>query len=798
MATVEKAASGITPGDDYVDYQEGATELQIGLEQAGRLESDYDQDTFAIPVQAGVSYHVHATGQSDEGGAQAAPALDVTPPIGLGGYAYGIGDLDFTAAGNGAYYVTVHHGPGVIASMGYQLMVALALDDYAGNNTTAGSLPTGGTVAGTLESPLDEDWFKITLLPKQAYAFILNSSSERSNFKLYDANGKDIDLHASGRGDGSSVLTVSSTLGGDYYLGVTDSYYSGSYTLRSEIIPPDDISADRNTSATLPIGGTLSATAYLARDVDWVKVSLLAGQGYTFGLHATYSNGQRAAMSELKLVDAEGKVVQYTANSPAGRTDQLLSYQAKASGDYYLVVGGNSATFNVGYTLTSYSQQGDAQAADSSTTALLEHGKATRAAIDYAGDRDWFKVDLKQGVPYEFRVSALGTQGGTLDTTDGILELVLMGADGTVYSEASIRGFSTSRNEMDATVERSGTYYLQVSTGSTNTGSYSLTIYGEQNGADIQAPELFSLNAPFQNSHRDPDDWDAITLIFNEPVQLREGTVTLSIDGGATVATFSTANHTLEVIYGTHVKLVGAPVLLPNTTYKLVVSAGLVSDKDGNVTLVDSISGGLTYPYRDGGTDGNDVFYAAQRHDGVFSYNGGAGTDTVVFAGKSNEYFVSAGRVGHLGEYGLTFKSVERMQFDDATVAFDQGGTLPELYQLYRAAFDRKPDEGGLGYWLARAEKNVSMQEIAESFINSTEFSNLYGKSSGNGDFITHLYQNVLHRMPDQGGFDYWSQIIEHGVLSRAQVLLSFSNSPENSAAVHAEIVAGMRYIPYI
>jgi serralysin len=52
----------------------------------------------------------------------------------------------------------------------------------------------------------------------------------------------------------------------------------------------------------------------------------------------------------------------------------------------------------------------------------------------------------------------------------------------------------------------------------------------------------------------------------------------------------------------------------------------------------------------------------------------------------------------------------------------------------------------------------------------------------------------VLHRAPDAGGLAYHTGNLDSGGNSRAQVLVGFSESPENQAALIGVIQGGMAY----
>lgn len=105
---------------------------------------------------------------------------------------------------------------------------------------------------------------------------------------------------------------------------------------------------------------------------------------------------------------------------------------------------------------------------------------------------------------------------------------------------------------------------------------------------------------------------------------------------------------------------------------------------------------------------------------------------------------------------------------------------VAKLGRLYKAAFDRKPDIGGLNYWVDEWEDNMSPLEVAARFYDSEEFNLRYGNPSSEG-FIDLLYENVLDRDPDAGGLNYWVGELNSG-MDRSEVLARFAESTENVA----------------
>lgn len=200
---------------------------------------------------------------------------------------------------------------------------------------------------------------------------------------------------------------------------------------------------------------------------------------------------------------------------------------------------------------------------------------------------------------------------------------------------------------------------------------------------------------------------------------------------------------------------------------------------------------------------GNERDNLLQGYGGNDVIDGAAGRDTVRFAGKLAEYTL-ASSFGSLqvsandGMSGFaTLSNVERLQFADLNMAYDISGIAGKAYRIYQAAFDRTPDAGGLGFWISVMDKGYALVDVADAFIKSAEFAVLYGAQPSNADMLTRLYQNVLHRTPDAGGYAFWLDVLDRHAVSRAQVLAEFSESPENQAALIGVIGNGFSYQPY-
>lgn len=199
------------------------------------------------------------------------------------------------------------------------------------------------------------------------------------------------------------------------------------------------------------------------------------------------------------------------------------------------------------------------------------------------------------------------------------------------------------------------------------------------------------------------------------------------------------------------------------------------------------------------GNGGNDLIWGGSGNDTI---DGGAGFDTARYSGVRADYTIAKTASGvtvtaNKGTDGVdTLSNVERLVFGDKGIGFDGSGVGGEAYRIYKAAFARVPDTGGLGYWLSLMDKGLSLSFVAQEFVNSTEFKSIYGAAPTNLELVTKFYQNILGRDPEPAGRDYWVGVLNNGA-SVATVLGFISESGENVTGTASLIAAGFEYTVY-
>jgi subtilisin-like proprotein convertase family protein len=242
-----------------------------------------------------------------------------------------------------------------------------------------------------------------------------------------------------------------------------------------------------------------------------------------------------------------------------------------------------------------------------------------------------------------------------------------------------------------------------------------------------------------------------------------------------------------------------ALVIAPGTTIRNAYGG------DGNNVLIANAKGSVLH-----GMAGNDTLSGGTGNDtldggaGNDTIDGGAGIDTALYHGAHSNYTVTKTATGWTvvdttGAEGTDqVAQVERLQFGDMTLAFDLGGDGGQAFRIYQAAFNRPADKAGLGYWIGQMDHGMSLLAVANGFVQSAEFKTLYGSDPSNADIVNRFYTNVLHRDPDAAGAAFWTKLMDEHSLTTADVLVQFSESPENQAALVGVTQNGIEYAPYV
>lgn len=125
-------------------------------------------------------------------------------------------------------------------------------------------------------------------------------------------------------------------------------------------------------------------------------------------------------------------------------------------------------------------------------------------------------------------------------------------------------------------------------------------------------------------------------------------------------------------------------------------------------------------------------------------------------------------------------RDVDAAEVDDVSSYLAERGVRPEegdVERLYQAVFGRSPDAAGFDFWVIKRIEGMSLERVADFFIDSPEYRERFGEPGIVG-FVDQLYLNVLGRSPDAGGRSFWLDQMADG-MARRRVVILFSESPE-------------------
>ncbi|MQA23224.1 DUF4214 domain-containing protein [Rugamonas rivuli] len=791
--------------DDYSNTRATAQPLELDVPVSGRVQSPDDVDMFKVELAAGITYTFNMDADTSlPKGTQQLQLVD-----GNGGVLYfprydSGSSFSYTPAKGGAYYLQASgYSSASPYNNSYSISFSKTVDDYGASAATAGKLAIGSSIQGELEAGGgDRDWFAVALDAGQTYWFTLKALKEgagtldgsygRAVYKLIDGAGKVVaTADSSGYTATAATMPFTPAVKGTYYLEVSAPQMSGTYTVAAQLGQTDDYGNDAAHAGVVQAGIPLTGRLELPTDRDVFKLSVVAGETYALELTPTDANVVNWNFyTTLGVADGSAGYVstrgQYSNNN---KIYQL--FEASKSGDYYLTVGTSVGGGGLpgGYKLIATDMGRDDYAASAQTTAAVAPGATFSGNIGVFDDHDWIKVHLEAGRTYVFDLHGKASGGGSLDTGTSYAGMTLLNNNGgSLAYGVSIGG----EQRISYIAASTGDFYLDVRGSSDHTGTY--TVEATQTSGDLAAPLL--LSASMASGAVDVPLAPHITLAFNETIMLGSG-ITLTDSAGRVV--LAPYGSTLASAVGHTLVIDPHQYLKPGGTYTLNLPDGSVLDLAGNhYTGAQSYTFTTVQPVAVG-TAGNDYLLGT---GAGLKLDGGAGLDTAYYSQSVYQTQITRNADGSVNvkdsgaATGDTLTGIERLMFSDRVMALDVDGAGGQAYRLYQAAFNRAPDSVGLGFWIRALDAGYGLKGVAQNFLDSAEFKTKYGAAPSDKDFVTSLYSNVLHRAPDQAGYDYWMNDLHNGV-ERAQLLLSFSESVENQAALLPLIGKGFEYIPY-
>lgn len=235
-----------------------------------------------------------------------------------------------------------------------------------------GSIAPGGSFTGNIDSAGDTDLVSVALEAGQTYLISLRGTGANALVDPYlyllDPNGIEVASDDDGGTSIDSLITFTPTLSGTYQIEAAaypDSGLTGQYTVDVRQQGSDSVPPGFGTKVALPIGQTGFGFIETDGDVDTYKVTLQAGNLYSFEVAggADYNTNYQAVPpgeldTKLTLFDADGNEVafnddiNFSAVPGEGDISSAIGFSALTSGTYYLRVEAYEGDSG-GYALTS-------------------------------------------------------------------------------------------------------------------------------------------------------------------------------------------------------------------------------------------------------------------------------------------------------------------------------------------------------------------------------------------------------------------------------------------------------------
>ena len=218
---------------------------------------------------------------------------------------------------------------------------------------------------------------------------------------------------------------------GTYFIAAgADAAHTGTYRLSVQEIV-DDYPAAAGSAGTVAVGAPATSAVDYAGDEDWFAVELIAGRRYEIDLEGWWTGQGTLVDPYLRGIhDAAGHLIAGTGD------DDGDDYPASAAG----------------------------------ATGTVAVGAPAAGAVDYAGDEDWFAVELVAGRDYRIDLEGSPTDRGTL--ADPFL-YGIHDSDGNLLADAANDEGGTGYNSrLEFTAPGSGTYYIAAGAYGEDIGTY--------------------------------------------------------------------------------------------------------------------------------------------------------------------------------------------------------------------------------------------------------------------------------------------------------------------------------------
>ena len=457
-------------GYEGYDYDlDTAIPLTLGEAVEGRIDDVCALDAFSITLTESSLLKVSTTGPTDTAGGLINYKEEGLTSDDNEGEGKNFAFWDAVPAGT--YYVVVGYSPDALSPLrtgaGDYTLVAELLppDDHANSFDDATPLALNEAVSGSVDSPIDSDYFRITVDAPGVLA-VRTMGATRVFGELYDDDRALLahDNRSGGQGPdgrGQDFAIWQSVSAGTYYVAVRPiSSHLGDYTLHAELQPPNDHGSGFDEATPLNLNEPVSGSIQHPWDKDYFIITIDAA-----GVLALMTTGPTDTFGILEL-EAGG----WLASSEVGGDGQNFAIWRNVPAGAYHVLVGHVDNYGVGdYTLHAELLPPDDHGDGASEATPLALNESVSGSIQHWRDRDYFRIAVD--APGVLTVRTMGTTDtyGALFDSDG---------NGPIASDDGLTNVPRDGDGQNFAIMRSvtaGTYYAAVSHPSSDgTGDYTL------------------------------------------------------------------------------------------------------------------------------------------------------------------------------------------------------------------------------------------------------------------------------------------------------------------------------------
>lgn len=456
-----------TGADDYGTSAASAGTLNVNGVTNANFEVAGDHDWLAFHAVAGEHYVFSAKGDGIANATYSSSGVNgnairalVVDANGAPAATQGPG---FNPVVTGDYYLDLyglHAGAYAVTATRYN-------DDYPATYNAAGPLVAGLLVPGghidvLSQFAFDVDTFKVTLEEGQYYAFSFGAAAAQFSMAIGDASGELMSTW-DGRFEFGPGLVFHAPASGDYYVATSNTFGPPAdgaavpYTISASVGLTDLVGNTPATAATAIVGATTRGALEDLHDIDYYKMALQAQTRYTISFAP---DSIKDFGLGLQLVDGAGNTL-----AGVGGAGSAYTFSVPSDGNYYAYLhtsthGLDNLLYSFRLTAAALPPVADDIGADAAGARAMAVGAAAGGALEQAYDHDWFALQLTAGTTYGVVLDGRSLTGMQVRVLDANGAQVAAGVAGTTLAWLA---------------ERSGPYYIDVSSSANAIGAYSVT-----------------------------------------------------------------------------------------------------------------------------------------------------------------------------------------------------------------------------------------------------------------------------------------------------------------------------------